>query len=209
MNTKQENSRFMIMTDEDDIYNFKHDEELNPLMFTMLEHNFDDFSSNNAVPNPIKQDLVMNFDHQVALNPFVNSLEVYESKKSEEITNQTKNKGERITLADLFLADSDVKIKLDPAKFLLDSSNRQNLKKKHGLSFAKKLIPRVKDDTHPMKNLKRLMGRMLKRKIHPELDAKMKKPDGHKTIEVGAIISTKQQKVSESVCLLPIQGASM
>ncbi|MCI44473.1 hypothetical protein A2U01_0065712, partial [Trifolium medium] len=59
----------------------------------------------------------------------------------------------RITLADLFLADSDVKMKLDyhAAKVMVEASEKPNLKAKNGLSFAKKIIP----NAHPMKDIKK------------------------------------------------------
>ena len=82
---------------------------------------------------------------------------IMESNNDVEITDdQKKKKGERITLADLFLADSDVKVKMDPAKFLLESSEKSRLKAKHGMCFAKKLIPRVKDNPHPVKDIKKV-----------------------------------------------------
>ncbi|KAJ7951356.1 NAD-dependent protein deacetylase HST1-like protein [Quillaja saponaria] len=176
--------------DDDDLK--KDDEELNPLMFTTLEHNFEDVILDNDV-NP----------HELV----VSSLEVIESNNTPGITDQNKNKEERITLADLFLADSDVKVKLDPSKVFLDPKQKSHFKKKHGLSFVNKLIPqRVKDDINPIKNLKRVMGRMLNRKIHPEVDAKVNKTDGQNSSRVGNNSSTEHD---ESVLLLPTQGASM
>lgn len=134
-------------------------EELNPLMFTTYGHNFEDFESNpdrhiNVVPTP---DVIMTVDG-VSLTPFMGSAEVEPSLQlDEEAGEGKKKKGERITLADLFLADADVKGKPDdPEKVFPDSGKTPFLRTKNGLSFAKKFIPRVKEDSRPIKNLQRV-----------------------------------------------------
>lgn len=127
-------------------YNTEH-EELNPLMHNTFEHNFEDVVSANASKEIVLAPLTVISDH-----------EIIESNNAES-TDEKKKKGERITLADLFLADSDVKMKLEyPAKVLLESSEKKSLKAKHGLSFAKKLIPRVKAHPHPMRDIKKVSG---------------------------------------------------
>jgi hypothetical protein len=133
--------------------NVEH-EELDPLMFTTYGHNFEDFESNpdhhDNVPRP---DVIMTVDG-VSLTPFMGSAEP--SVQLDEEGERKKKKGERITLADLFLADADVKGKLDPDKSLPDSGKTPVLRTKNGLSFAKKFIPRVKEDSRPIKNLQRV-----------------------------------------------------
>ncbi|ESW07284.1 hypothetical protein PHAVU_010G116900 [Phaseolus vulgaris] len=154
-------------------------EELNPLIYNTFEHSLENIVSENYDD----VDVVRSFN-EIVVAPSVISYEVMESYDVE--ADEKKKKGERITLADLFLADSDVKIKLNPAKVChLASSEKPNLKAKHGLSFAKKLIPRVKENPHPMKDIKKLMKKMLKRKIHPDLDVKNHKPEGQEVSAAG------------------------
>ncbi|BAT98142.1 protein TILLER ANGLE CONTROL 1 [Vigna umbellata] len=172
-----ENS-IMVDEEEEKCYSAEH-EELNPLIYNTFEHNFEDIVSENYDDG----DVVRSFNEIVVAPPVI-CHEVMESYDME--ADEKKKKGERITLADLFLADSDVKIKLNPAKVCqLASSEKPNLKAKHGLSFAKKLIPRVKDNPHPMKDIKKLMKKMLKRKIHPDLDVKNLKPEGEEVSAAG------------------------
>ncbi|MED6194934.1 hypothetical protein PIB30_033250 [Stylosanthes scabra] len=112
-------------------------------------------------------------------------------------------RGERITLADLFLADSEVKKKMmGPTKILVESNDgdeKSNLKGKHGKSFAKKLIPIVKDNPQPMKDIKKLMKKMLKRKIHPDFDAKNHKPENKENGD-----HTKKNEGKASIYCIPI-----
>nr|XP_027108528.1 uncharacterized protein LOC113728186 isoform X3 [Coffea arabica] len=103
----------------------------------------------------------------------------------------TKKEKERITLADLFSADSDDAIWMDgtaknniPSCDYLQAQCIKNqaasatphppdrAKPKNGtLLFPKKLIPLVKQDSRPIQKLHGLMKRMLKRKIHPDVVA--------------------------------------
>ncbi|KAL2336244.1 hypothetical protein Fmac_010690 [Flemingia macrophylla] len=168
--------------EEEKCYNAEH-EELNPLIYNYsFEHKFEDHVvGKNHGDDDV--DVVGSFNEIVVAAPPVVSYEVMESYDVD-----TKKKGERITLADLFLADSDVKMKLDPAKVChLAWSEKPHLKAKHGLSFAKKLIPRVKDNPHPMKDIKKLMKKMLKRKIHPDLDVKNPKPEGDQIVSAAGL----------------------
>lgn len=118
--------------------------EINPLAFTAFGDN---------VPKPIP---IITVDG-VPLSPFVESSHevVMESLIISE-TDQRKSKGERTTLADLFSADSEVKAKVDPEGFKVDSGKKPSLRSKNGLSFAKKLIPRVGEDSRPIKKLHRV-----------------------------------------------------
>lgn len=175
--------------DEDVDYNVEH-EELNPLMHNTFEHNYEDTFEPNHGANASEQGLAMTLSESF-LTPTVVSHEITELSAME--TDQRKKKGERITLADLFLADSDVQMKVDRAKVLLEPHEKPILKSKHGLSFTKKLFPLVKDNSHPVKNIQRLMKKMLKKKIHPELDVKsLKQAD------------QENQEANDSTTLLPI-----
>ncbi|KAL1313337.1 hypothetical protein HN51_039893 [Arachis hypogaea] len=121
-------------------------------------------------------------DDNEEVNPLMQS--TFEEVKKVDVTDENsieemekKKKGERITLADLFLADSDVKMEGAKSKVsTADEDEKQSsiMKGKHhmhALSFTKKLIPRGlnKDNPHPIQDIKKLIKKMLKRKIHPEL----------------------------------------
>lgn len=189
-----EGENMMVDEEEEKCYNAEH-EELNPLIYNSFEHNFEDHVGCENHDDDV--DVVRSFNEIVVAAPPVIS---YESNDVE-----AKKKGERITLADLFLADSDVKMKLDPAKVChLASSEKPNLKAKHGLSFAKKLIPRVKDNPHPMKDIKKLMKKMLKRKIHPDLDVKNLKPEGEEVSAAGLNIDNHVNEGNDSSYFLQI-----
>ncbi|CAJ2663095.1 unnamed protein product [Trifolium pratense] len=159
----------LVDDDVEKFYNVEK-EELNPLINnTFNENNFEDVvCENHDDIDAIKEDeiMIMNFKEIVEV-PHVICHEIMEANDVE--SDQKK----RITLADLFLADSDVKMKLDyhAAKVMVEASEKPNLKAKNGLSFAKKIIP----NAHPMKDIKK----MLKRKIHPDLvDVKIHKAEG-------------------------------
>lgn len=145
-----------IMVDDDDHENCysAEQEELSPLMYNTFEHNnFEDVVCENHDGSKEEEKVVIRSFHEIVEAPPVIFHEITESNDVE--ADQKKKSGERITLADLFLADSDVKIKMD--KVLLESSDEKpNLKAKHGLSFAKKIIPRVKDNARPMKDIKKV-----------------------------------------------------
>ncbi|KAF5743889.1 hypothetical protein HS088_TW08G00477 [Tripterygium wilfordii] len=149
-------------------------EEMSPLMFTTFERNFD-------------------FIDDVPL-PFYGSSQVQPDLGVAAI-DQRKKKGERVTLADLFSADSDVKTKPTLEKNELDSGKLRRLKTKNGLSIAKKLIPLVGEDSRPIKKLNKLMRKMLKRKIHPEPEVKEEKLDDQ-------VNATELPIACESVALL-------
>ncbi|KAK7349401.1 hypothetical protein VNO77_06736 [Canavalia gladiata] len=202
-----EGEHIMVEDEQENYYNAEH-EELNPLIYSTFEHNIiedvviDQIQNYDDDGEASKDEVVRSFD-EIVMAPPMFSLEVIESNDVE--TDQKKKKGERITLADLFLADSDVKIKLDSAKVCqLASSEKPNLKAKHGLSFAKKLIPRVKDNPHPMKDIKKLMKKMLKRKIHPDLDVKNHKPEGQEVNAAGLITDNHMNEGNDSSYFLPI-----
>ncbi|KAK3036087.1 hypothetical protein RJ639_029840 [Escallonia herrerae] len=104
-----------------------------------------------------------------------------------------RNRGERITLADLFSADSEVQTKPDHVKMQMESIKKRDPHAKNGLSFAKKLIPRM-------------MTRMMKRKIHPDLEARIQKKESQiKSGELG-FLQDEYGANEPSVSLLQTQG---
>lgn len=125
---------------ENDSDDDSEEDEVNPLMFTSLGNSFKD------------DDGCVIVDEECL-----------------SITEDKKNLG-RTTLADLFLADADqadIKKKMMMGKLgiAIDDDDfdeikytkKMNLlKAKRGLSFAKKLIPKVKDEASPIKNIQRV-----------------------------------------------------
>ncbi|PRQ58561.1 hypothetical protein RchiOBHm_Chr1g0360641 [Rosa chinensis] len=178
-------------------------EELNPLMFTTFGHSFEETESNSEAI-VAKPDVILDIDG-VPLAPFEGSNEISTEPDHDSESDQRKRKGERITLADLFMADGhDVQSQLDSRKVQPELKKKMNPRTRNGgLAFAKKLIPRVKEDSTPIKNVQRLMRRMLKRKIHPA-DLDVKKP----TSAVELTCTNVETDASESVSLLPIRGAT-
>ncbi|XP_054779881.1 protein TILLER ANGLE CONTROL 1-like isoform X2 [Prosopis cineraria] len=153
-------------------------EEMKPLIHTKFENNFEDVV--NEKPSRANAAKV---EALVALTPVLVSDDVTECIHVG--TEQKEKKSERITLADLFLADSEKIMKHDAAKVLLDDQpgdDKQSLKAKRGQpTFAKKLISGVnKDNPHPINNIRKLMKKMIKKKIHPEVDVKNKKSEDQK-----------------------------
>ncbi|KAL5572172.1 hypothetical protein UlMin_021769 [Ulmus minor] len=176
--------------DDQETYSSVADEEVNPLIISSFGRSE-------------KHVLLMGLD-SVGLAPFSGSQDQLTTEQNSAL--QSDQKKGRTTLADLFLADADLKKKLDSDKGF--PSEKLNVRSKKSLSFAKKFIPRVKEDTtSPIKNLQRLMKRVLKRKIHPEFDAKSQKSEAEKSA-VAIELVTNRAKVSESVSLLAMQGAT-
>ncbi|RHN39669.1 hypothetical protein MtrunA17_Chr8g0346321 [Medicago truncatula] len=169
-----------IVVDDDDVENFYdvEQEELNPLINnTFDENNFEVVICENhdVVDDDARKEeemIIRNFKEIVEVPPMI----CHEIMEANDVEADQKK---RITLADLFLADSDVKTKLDysAAKVLVESSEKPKLKAKNGFSFAKKIIPLVKENARPMKDIKKLMKKMLKRKIHPDIDLKNHKAE--------------------------------
>ncbi|XP_057980396.1 protein TILLER ANGLE CONTROL 1 [Malania oleifera] len=128
-------------------------------------------------------------------------------------SDEGKKKGERTTLADLFLADSEMMIKRKGGSkeaAVVDSGKKPApLRPKNGLSFAKKLIPRVKEDSRPIRKLHRLMRKMLKRKIHPELQGKVCDSDSEikPTSNILGLLSSDEMGANDRVSLLPTLDA--
>ncbi|MCD9561269.1 hypothetical protein HAX54_020275 [Datura stramonium] len=128
--------------------------------------------------------------------------------ESNNNSSETNMKKERITLADLFSADSDHHYKADrpgkntePEIFTKKPSSSPQLK--NGLSFAKKLIPRVKDEQRPIQKLQKLMKKVLKRKVHPDIETKFGKNSSQvKAASMLGLSCVKHVRVESSVSLL-------
>ncbi|KAL3536670.1 hypothetical protein ACH5RR_000036 [Cinchona calisaya] len=129
--------------------------------------------------------------------------------------NMMKKKKERITLADLFSADSDDDDHIHGTSTKNPNQRPSQCTKKpitptplstpaakNGTLFAKKLIPRFKEDSRPIQKLHGLMKRMLKRKIHPDV------VEGKNIKPCAAGNENPQFGIGESVSLLQSQDAT-
>lgn len=139
---EEEEEKSFVHEEDEDIIDYFEDEELNPLMLTAFRHKGKDVSGEK------ERDLILRGYE-------------FESKYSRiiEIENEDKKKGgeRRITLADLFLADaSEVGMRLKNGDQKVMHKKTADVRSKSSLSFAKKLIPRVKEDSHPIKNFQRV-----------------------------------------------------
>lgn len=117
--------------------NEEEEEEENPLICTRFEHNFEELASTFDA-NTVKSKEIILF------SPIETDSNVHENDERER-------KGERTTLAELFLADSEMKKKQESFEFETDIGKKQAVGAKNGLFFAKKLIPHVGEDSRPIK----------------------------------------------------------
>ncbi|KAG5626499.1 hypothetical protein H5410_011717 [Solanum commersonii] len=119
-------------------------------------------------------------------------------------------KKERITLADLFSADlSDDKEKVQLPDLYDDVTNINKKSSKlpqvkNGVSFAKKIIPRVKQDS---RRIQKLMTRALKRKIHPHMEGKNQKNSQAIAAAAASTMLELFPITSKSISLREILGA--
>lgn len=168
--------------DDDDSY---EEEEWNPLVH-----------DKSGAPRPDDAAIVIN-----------HHLQHYYSFSDHNNSNTKKKKKERITLAQLFSADSDYATTKNAIKKADDAGGAAT---KNATIFfpKKKLIPRIKQDSRPIQKLHRLMKRMLKRKIHPDVvDGKLtNKPYAAAGIING--IPSTHFGIAESVSLLQTQDAT-
>ncbi|KAK4379164.1 hypothetical protein RND71_001026 [Anisodus tanguticus] len=109
------------------------------------------------------------------------------------------SKKERITLADLFSAD---KKKVQLPDMHVTNKKASKAQVKSGISFAKKLTPRVQEDSRPILKLQQLMTRALKRKVHPDMENTNHK--NSRVIEAAATVLDLSPVTSESISLLKI-----
>ncbi|XP_022759601.1 uncharacterized protein LOC111305979 isoform X2 [Durio zibethinus] len=191
--------------DDDDDYdnnnNNNIDEEVNPLMFSTFDHSFEnDVESNVNHAKYGKPDMIMMFDGVAGSTD-------HEIKFDLDATEGHSGKlRRRTTLADLFSEDSEMKKKPSPLDLKSNYCKKASVRTKNGLSFAKKLIPQVGEDSRPIKMLHQMMRRMLKRKIHPELEGKGNKLDGQCKPNVINVLGSKKHEAGESVSLLQSPG---
>ncbi|KAL6982145.1 hypothetical protein U1Q18_023760 [Sarracenia purpurea var. burkii] len=188
------------------------DEEVSPLVFRRFGCDSLEKNGSNYDENPLK---VSNMTMAIYVSTFPLSSQPYQALIGLEDDEEKKKIRERTTLADLLAADSDdANTKRDRTKPHPDSNNKlddHQSKKglsfaKHddkGLSFAKKLGQK---STRPTKNLNQLMKRMLKKKIHPDLEGKTQKRDGQ-IKHAGCGRLTEEYGDNESVFLLQTEGA--
>ncbi|GMH21760.1 hypothetical protein Nepgr_023602 [Nepenthes gracilis] len=116
-----------------------------------------------------------------------------------------KKNEERVTLAQLFMADSNGKRMAEPEDLKAFCAKKQAASRaKKGLSKAKRLLPHVKEDLRPLKKMQQFMTRIVRNKIHPDLDVKVMKKDSQmKTMKA----TGGKDGANESVPLLHIKGA--
>jgi hypothetical protein len=128
---KEEEREIEQYSVDDDYYydDSVEDEEVNPLIYATFDHSFEEIGSDS-----LHYDVI------------TNSTTIAEHE-------QRKNKGERTTLAELFLEDSDMKRKPDSVEVETEPGNKKPVARaKSSLSFAKKLIrPHVVEDSRPIK----------------------------------------------------------
>ncbi|XP_022865899.1 uncharacterized protein LOC111385709 [Olea europaea var. sylvestris] len=180
---EEDESNVTDESEEDD----DEDQESNPLMHAAYSHEVEGSTCNNAAEDTINGIIDSDFD--------------------------MKNmKKERITLADLFYADCDEQEKYKKSKgklFEPEYSKKLSAPEanyKQGRTFAKKVVPRVVEDSRPIKKLHQLMTRMLKRKIHPDIGVKINTDKNQNT---KTKVAYKDGKIYESISLLQSQDVNM
>lgn len=155
------------MNDNDDDDNDddpEEDEEVNPLMSRAFSHSFEDLIASNAADYgnvTVKgNDAILTVDG-VSLTPTVSCSSEVRDNVSTKDGNEKKKK--RTTLAELFSEESeDIKKKENPDEMELKFGKKQYVRKKNnGLAIAKKLIPHLKEDSHPVKKLNQVSNRII------------------------------------------------
>ncbi|KAK4411543.1 hypothetical protein Sango_0227300 [Sesamum angolense] len=172
-------------------------EEVNPLVYAAYNNNY------------VHDDDDDDDDHD-----YEGLMETINPTTTTTVSPKDEMKKERITLAELFYADSEedqlqkkrqVATSHKPAaQISIKDKSSSSYSYKHGLSFAKKLIG--DQDARPIHKLHRLIGRMLKRKIHPDADVDVEKhmmrcsttpiifTSTHPDCEFASLLSTHQAK---------------
>ncbi|MCE0481888.1 hypothetical protein HAX54_040068 [Datura stramonium] len=116
---------------------------------------------------------------------------------------ESNKQKERITLADLFSADFSDEEKI-PLPDLCVTNNKKPSKLpqvKNGVSFTKKIIPRVREDFRLILKLQQLMTRALRRKVHPDTESKNHKNSG---VIAAATMLDRSSITSQSISLQEI-----
>ncbi|GAB4844633.1 hypothetical protein Ancab_038035 [Ancistrocladus abbreviatus] len=123
----------------------------------------------------------------------------------EEKGKEKKNdEGKRVTLAELFLADPDVKAKAYVKPIC--AKKPTVFRAKQGPSKPKKLLPQAKENLRPLKKLHQFMTRMMKTKIHPELGESRSQKRDNQFMEWSANPNHEQHRAAETVSLLHTQS---
>ncbi|KAJ4954515.1 hypothetical protein NE237_011298 [Protea cynaroides] len=168
---------------DDEADKYEEEEELDLMAVKLFKREFVELclSSDSAT----KADLsttVINDDIDTPLLQFMES-EVLPTYHDQSLARyeieQKKKKAERTTLADLFSVEADHKgdfgnsysgIVHQPAA---DRFKKSSCRKKHGLSFPKKILSRMADDSAPITKLHKFIKKMVRKKICPEVEGKV------------------------------------
>ncbi|KAK8711381.1 hypothetical protein V6N13_146665 [Hibiscus sabdariffa] len=179
--------------DQDEDEDSDVEEEVNPLMLSTFEHSFEEVDH--------ESDVMLMVDG-VGLGGSTDEEIKFDLEATEGHSGKLRR---RTTLADLFSEDSDIKKKPCPLELDSYSCKKPSLRPKNGLSFAKKLIA---EDSRPIKMLNQMMRRMLKRKIHPELEGRGTKSEGQCKATAIDALAKKTRPPTESVSLLQSPDAA-
>ncbi|KAK4758260.1 hypothetical protein SAY87_019561 [Trapa incisa] len=157
------------------------DEELNPLIQEIRGNYIEKHRDNQMVAKA------------TVFSPQMNSN--YSYKRQSTLNQKRETQGERTTLADLFLADSkNTEVDESPKAVKSSGKNKKTTKeleeedtstnKLHTPHlFSKKFIPHKSHGSRPMTKLHKLMRKMLKTKIHPELGVRDSDRDNYAKLE--------------------------
>ncbi|GAV65759.1 hypothetical protein CFOL_v3_09273 [Cephalotus follicularis] len=185
---EEEAEHYTVNSDDVSDNTNNEDEDVNLLMSTKLDHNFE-----GGVPLT-----------KLGESP------PYEIKSNiETLETDQGQKRKRTTLAELFYAECENKGKPISKEFDPNSGKRASLPTKTGLSFAKKLISHAGEDSSPIKKIHQLMRRMLKRKIHPELEGTAYKSNNQINPSIQELLGSKANEAGESVYLLQSPDANL
>ncbi|KMT20249.1 hypothetical protein BVRB_1g002530 [Beta vulgaris subsp. vulgaris] len=152
---------------------------------------------------------ITNYVHDQDVDIFSHELEKFiganhEITEEEVVEHEGQTNKRRVTLADLFLEDpdhyhpvqDDVIVEKKGLKMIIKPTSRV----KNRLSKAKKL---VMEELHPLKKFNKLVKRIMKKKIYPDLEGKTKDNKMQQSYN-----STNEQDVAnhDSASLLLVQG---
>ncbi|KAI3974397.1 hypothetical protein MKX01_038730 [Papaver californicum] len=151
--------------EEEEIFAEKNEEILNPVVIKAFEIEFLKEMGSNLDTSVPRLDHLTPTVEDAPLLKFIESPEI----KADEVEIVKKK---RTTLADLFSDDSVdsamEKSDLDEEKL---EPNTKSSATKTGHSFGKKLMP-PKGETRVIKKIHKMITKMLKKKIHPDLESK-------------------------------------
>ncbi|XP_026397401.1 uncharacterized protein LOC113292748 [Papaver somniferum] len=160
-----DNNKEYVQEEEEENSAEKNKGMLNPVVVKAFEIEFLKEMGSNLDASVPRLDHLTPTVEDAPLLKFIESPEI----KADEVETDKKK---RTTLADLFSADSVdgamEKSGLDEEK---SESNNKSSATKTGHSFGKKLMP-PKGETRVIKKLHKMVTKMLKKKIHPDLESK-------------------------------------